>query len=92
MNVLLAEGLNLGLSKMAGASNSHGYWQLQRISQWHIVSDAINRALAAVIDAQADLPMAHIWGLGETASSDGQFFPTTRQGDGHELDQCEIQQ
>jgi TnpA family transposase len=85
MNVLLAEGLNLGLSKMAGASNSHGYWQLQRISQWHIVSDAINRALAAVIDAQADLPMAHIWGLGETASSDGQFFPTTRQGEAMNL-------
>ncbi len=85
MNVLLAEGLNLGLRKMAEASNSHGYWQLQRISQWHIVSDAINRALAAVIDAQADLPMAHIWGLGETASSDGQFFPTTRQGEAMNL-------
>lgn len=25
MNVLLAEGLNLGLSKMAEASNSHGF-------------------------------------------------------------------
>ena len=85
MNVLLAEGLNLGLRKMAEASNSHGYWQLQRISQWHIVSDAINRALAAVIDTQADLPMAHIWGLGETASSDGQFFPTTRQGEAMNL-------
>jgi TnpA family transposase len=85
MNVLLAEGLNLGLSKMAGASNSHGYWQLQRISQWHIVSDAINRALSVVIDAQAALPMAHIWGLGDTASSDGQFFPTTRQGEAMNL-------
>ena len=85
MNVLLAEGLNLGLRKMAGASNSHGYWQLQRISQWHIVSDAINRALSVVIDAQAALPMAHIWGLGNTASSDGQFFPTTRQGEAMNL-------
>lgn len=85
MSVLLAEGLNLGLSKMAGASNSHGYWQLQRISQWHIVSDAINRALFVVIDAQAALPMAHIWGLGDSASSDGQFFPTTRQGEAMNL-------
>ena len=85
MNVLLAEGLNLGLRKMAEASNSHGYWQLQRISQWHIVSDAINRALSMVIDAQPDLPMAHVWGLGDTASSDGQFFPTTRQGEAMNL-------
>lgn len=85
MNVLLAEGLNLGLRKMAEASNSHGYWQLQRISQWHIVSDAINRALAMIIEAQSDLPMAHLWGLGETASSDGQFFPTTRQGEAMNL-------
>ena len=85
MNVLLAEGLNLGLRKMAEASNSHGYWQLQRISQWHIVSDSINRALAMIIEAQSDLPMAHLWGLGETASSDGQFFPTTRQGEAMNL-------
>ena len=85
MNVLLAEGLNLGLRKMAEASNSHGYWQLQRLSQWHIVSDAINRALAMVIEAQSDLPMARLWGLGDTASSDGQFFPTTRQGEAMNL-------
>lgn len=44
MNVLLAEGLNLGLRKMAEASNSHGYWQLQRISQWHIVSGYQSRS------------------------------------------------
>lgn len=85
MNVLLAEGLNLGLRKMAEASNSHGYWQLQRVSQWHIVSDAINRALGMVIEAQHDLPMAHLWGLGETASSDGQFFPTTQHGEAMNL-------
>ncbi|AUR06394.1 Transposase, TnpA family [Phaeobacter inhibens] len=36
MNVLLAEGLNLGLSKMAEASNSHGFWELMRISRWHV--------------------------------------------------------
>ncbi len=85
MNVPLAEGLNLGLRKMAEASNSHGYWQLQRISQWHIVSDAINRALALVIEAQRDLPMARLWGLGDSASSDGQFFPTARQGEAMNL-------
>lgn len=85
LNVLLSEGLNLGLSKMAEASNSHGFWELMRISRWHIESEAYGRALASIVDAQAKLPMAQFWGMGLTASSDGQFFPTTRQGEAMNL-------
>ena len=85
LNVLLAEGLNLGLSKMAEATSSHDYFQLSRLSRWHIESDAIKRALAMVIDAQSELPMARYWGSGATASSDGQFFPTTRHGEAMNL-------
>lgn len=85
LNVLLAEGLNLGVSKMAEASNTHEYFQLSRISRWHIESDAINRALAMVIEAQSALPMSQFWGAGITASSDGQFFPATRQGEAMNL-------
>lgn len=85
LNVLLAEGLNLGLSKMAEATSSHDYFQLSRLSRWHVESDAINRALAKVIEAQASLPMAQFWGGGMTASSDGQFFPTTRHGEAMNL-------
>jgi TnpA family transposase len=85
LNVLLAEGLNLGLSKMADATSTHDYFQLSRVSRWHIESDAINRALAMVIEAQSKLPMARFWGSGDTASSDGQFFPTTRQGEAMNL-------
>lgn len=81
LNVLLAEGLNLGLSKMAEATSSHDYFQLSRLSRWHVESDAINRALAMVIEAQTRLPMAQFWGGGVTASSDGQFFPAARQGE-----------
>ena len=85
LNVLLAEGLNLGLSKMAEATSSHDYFQLSRISRWHIESDAINRALAIVISAQSGLPMAAYWGGGITASSDSQFFPAARQGEAMNL-------
>ncbi|WP_299593290.1 Tn3 family transposase [uncultured Tateyamaria sp.] len=85
LNVLLAEGLNLGLSKMAEATSSHDYFQLSRLSRWHIESDAINRALAMVITAQSELPMARYWGSGITASSDGQFFSTTRHGEAMNL-------
>jgi hypothetical protein len=85
LNVLLAEGLNLGLSKMAEATNTHDYFQLSRLSRWHIESDAINRALAMVIKAQSALPMARFWGLGTSASSDGQFFPAARHGEAMNL-------
>lgn len=85
LNVLLAEGLNLGLSKMAGATNTHDYFQLSRLSRWHIESDAMARALAMVIEGQSILPMAQFWGAGQTASSDGQFFPTSRQGEAMNL-------
>ncbi|VVS99752.1 Tn3 family transposase [Hoeflea sp. EC-HK425] len=85
LNVLLAEGLNLGLSKMAGATNTHDYFQLSRLSRWHIESDAMAHALAMVIEGQSTLPMAQFWGAGQTASSDGQFFPTSRQGEAMNL-------
>ncbi len=85
LNVLFAEGLNLGLSKMADATDTHNFFQLSRISCWHMESEAINCALEMVIEAQSKLPMAQFWGVGETASSDGQFFPTTRQGEAMNL-------
>ena len=55
--MLLAEGINLDLNKMAEASNTHEYWELTRLSRWHIESDAMNRALATVVEAQARLPL-----------------------------------
>lgn len=85
LNALLAEGLNLGLSKMAEATSTHDCFQLSRISRWQVESEAINRALAMVIKAQSDLPMARFWGTGTTASSDGQFFPASRQGEAMNL-------
>ena len=56
-----------------------------RLSRWHVEGEAMDRALAMVIEAQARLPMATFWGPGTTASSDGQFFPTTRQGEAMNL-------
>ena len=80
LNVLLAEGLNLGLRKMAEATNTHDYWQLSLLARWHVESEAMDQALAMVVAAQAKLPMSRFWGMGTTASSDGQFFPSARQG------------
>ena len=81
LNVLLAEGINLGLRKMAEATTTHGFWELMRISRWHVEGDAFDRALSMVVEAQAELPMAAFWGAGRTASSDGQFFPAGGRGE-----------
>jgi len=43
LNVLLAEGLNLGLRKMAEASNTHDYWQLSRLARWYVESEAMDQ-------------------------------------------------
>ena len=83
--MVLAEGLNLGLSKMVGATSTHDFMQRSRLSRWHVEGEGMDRALAMVIEAQARLPMAQYWGAGQTASSDGQFFPTTRQGEAMNL-------
>ena len=85
LNVLLAEGINLSLGKMADSTNTHDYWELMRLSRWHVEGEAFARALEMVVEAQARLPMAVFWGPGTTASSDGQFFPTTRQGEAMNL-------
>ena len=85
LNVLLAEGLNLGLSKMAEATDTHTYFQLSSLSRWYVESEAMTHALAMVIEAQSALPMARFWGAGVTASSDGQFFSAARQGEAMNL-------
>lgn len=66
---------------MAEASNTHDYWQLSRMARWFVESEAMDQALATVVAAQGQLDMARHWGLGTTASSDGQFFPAARQGE-----------
>ena len=81
LNVLLADGINLGLRKMAEATTRYGFWELMRIARWHVEGDAFDRALAVVVEAQAALPMAAFWGTGRTASSDGQFFPAAGRGE-----------
>jgi len=62
LNVLLAEGLNLDLSKMGEATNTHDYFQLSRLSSWHIESDAINNNFGTVMEAQSALPMSRLCG------------------------------
>ena len=71
LNVLLAEGINLGLRKMAEATTTHGFWELMRIARWHVEGEAYDRALSMVVEAPAALPMAAFWGTENEAQGTG---------------------
>ena len=81
LTVLLANGVNLGLSKMADACHGRSFWELLRIAKWHVREETYARALALIVEAQSALPMARFWGAGETSSSDGQHFPAGGAGE-----------
>jgi TnpA family transposase len=81
LTVLLADGVNLGLKKMADACATHSFWELLRIAKWHVRDETIAQALAMVVEAQGALPFASVWGAGETSASDGQHFPAGGVGE-----------
>ena len=71
---LIADGLNLGLTRMAQACEDASYWRLARLVDWHIREDTYALATRTLVDAQDKAPFAHLWGDGTTSSSDGQHF------------------
>ena len=70
---VLADGTNLGLSRMADASRGLSYHHLINVAQWHISDDNYVAARAAIINVHHRHPMAAIWDDGTTSSSDGQY-------------------
>lgn len=71
---ILADGTNLGLSRMADATRGLTYHHLVNVAQWHINEDNYAAGRAAVVEAQHRHPMAALWGDGTDSSSDGQYF------------------
>lgn len=74
LGAILADGINLGLVKMAGACEDFTYDRLVWVSDWCIRDESYTKALAEVINAHHRLPFAAHWGEGTTSSSDGQRF------------------
>ena len=79
---ILADGTNLGLERMANASQGVTKAQLAWIHTWYLREETYRAALGAIINAHHAEPMAAIWGSGETSSSDGQFFRAGWRGHG----------
>ena len=71
---LLAEGLNLGLTRMAEACSIASLSQLAWTSDWHIREETYALALRRLVNQQQREPFAALFGDGTTSSSDGQFF------------------
>ena len=71
---LLADGLNLGLTRMAEACSMASLAQLAWTSDWHIRDETYALALRRLVNQQQREPFAARFGSGTASSSDGQFF------------------
>jgi hypothetical protein len=71
---LLADGLNLGLTRMAEACSIASLGQLAWVADWPIRDETYALALRRLVDHQQREPLAALFGGGFASSSDGQFF------------------
>lgn len=74
LSAILADAINLGLTKMAESSPGMTYEKLSRLQVWHIREDTYSAGLAELVNAQFHHPFTDNWGDGTTSSSDGQRF------------------
>ncbi|KVD75137.1 Tn3 family transposase [Burkholderia ubonensis] len=74
LTTILADAINLGLTKMAEACPGTSYAKLAWLQAWHIRDETYSQALAELVNAQHAHPFASHWGDGTTSSSDGQRF------------------
>jgi TnpA family transposase len=80
LTVILADGINLGLTRMAETCRGASLRQLAHLHDWHISEAAYGEALGRLIDAHRTMPLAALWGDGTTSSSDGQQFHAGGRG------------
>jgi len=76
LSAILADAINLGLTKMAESSPGATYAKLSWLQAWHIRDETYTAGLAGLVNAQFKHAFAENWGDGTTSSSDGQRFRT----------------
>ncbi|MBC8406371.1 MAG: Tn3 family transposase [Planctomycetes bacterium] len=74
LTTILADAINLGLTKMAESCPGTTYAKLSWLQAWNIRDETYSTALAELVNAQSQQPFAENWGDGTTSSSDGQRF------------------
>jgi hypothetical protein len=73
LTVILADGINLGLIRMADTCQAATLRQLAHLHDWYVSDTAYGEALARLIDAHCSLPLSALWG-------DGQLFHAGGRG------------
>ena len=81
LTTILADGVNLGLKRIAEACTAGSFWQLARVVDWHVREETYTRATACLVDSQRLAPLAALWGDGTASSSDGQHFHAGGHGE-----------
>jgi TnpA family transposase len=81
LTAILADAINLGLTKMAEACAGATFARLSWLAAWHIRDETYSKALAEIVNYQCRLPFASHWGAGITSSSDGQRFRAGGRGE-----------
>lgn len=79
LSAVLADSINLGLTKMAESCPGTTYARLSWLAAWHIRDDTYTAALAELVNTQLAHPFAAHWGQGTTSSSDGQRYRAGNQ-------------
>jgi hypothetical protein len=64
LTAVLADGINLGLTRMAESCRGPTPRQLAWTHDWHVRKDCYASALARLIEAHRALPLARVWGAG----------------------------
>ena len=80
LTAILADAINLGLSKRAESCPGTTYAKLTWLQAWHIRDETYSASLAELVNAQFQQPFAAYWGDGTTSSSDGQNFKAGGRG------------
>ena len=81
LTTILADAINLGLTKMAESCPGTTYAKLAWLQAWHTRDETYSMALAELVNAQFRHPFAGHWGDGTTSSSDGQNFRTSSKAE-----------
>jgi len=62
LTVLLSEGINLGLSKMAEACQETSVNKLRRTYDWYISDEGYTKALAEIVNYHTNTELVTKWG------------------------------
>jgi TnpA family transposase len=81
LTAILADGINLGISKMAEACPGTTARKLDWLASLHIRDEAYTKALAELVNHHHRHPFSEHWGEGSTSSSDGQRFRASGRGE-----------